>query len=309
MKAVICTKYGGPEVLQIVELPKPTITDTQVLVKVMATAVNSGDVRVRGLAMSPFLRIIMRIAIGFTKPRKPVLGVVLSGVVESVGTSVTKFKPGDEVYAMTGFKFGAYAEYAALHEDSMMTLKPNNASFAEAAAIVFGGATAVYFLGAAKIGATNNQRVLIYGATGAVGTAAVQIAKSYGAHVTAVCGEDGVALVRELGADEVIVYTKEDFTKQAIKYDIIFDAVGKTTKLQCASLLGPGGQYRTVGGLKVAKEKTEQLVFLRSLYERGRYKATIDKMYTLDEIVEAHRYVDSGRKKGNAVITVGIAVP
>lgn len=304
MKAVICTKYGGPEVLQIVELPKPVISDKQILVKIKATAVNSGDVRVRGLVVSGFMRIVMRLVLGITKPRRPVLGVVLSGVVESVGASVTTFKSGDEVFAMTGFQFGAYAEYIALNEMSVVTHKPTNASFNEAAAIIFGGTTAIYFLEKAKISAEHPQNVLIYGATGAVGSAAVQIAKFYGAHVTAVCGEGGVALVEELGANETIVYTRDDFTKSATKYDIIFDAVGKTTRKQCASLLMEGGRYHSVEGLDVASEKTAQLSFLKSLYESGQYQAVIDRVYTLDQIVEAHRYVDSGRKKGNVVISV-----
>lgn len=304
MKAVICTKYGGPEVLQLTEITKPTFSSKQVLVKVIASAVNSADVRVRGLQVSGFMRIIMRLVLGIKKPRNPVLGVVLSGVIESVGSQITKFKPGDEVFAMTGFQFGAHAEYIALGEDSMLALKPTNASFAEAAAIVFGGHTAVYFLQKAGINKKTNQQVLIYGATGAVGTAAVQIAKSYGAHVTAVCSDDGFDLVTELGADKVVVYTKEDFTSLSSKYDIIFDAVGKTTEKQCRHLLREEGVYKTVGGLEVAGENVEQLHLLSSLYEQGKYKAVIDRIYPLEEIVAAHTYVGLGKKKGNVVISV-----
>lgn len=304
MKAVICTRYGGPEVLQLVDVSKPVPTSKQVLVAVMSTAVNSGDVRVRGLQVSGILKILMRLVLGISKPRKPILGVVLSGVIESVGSEVTKFKVGDEIYAMTGFQFGGYAEYAVLRETSMIALKPKNASFNEAVAIVFGGATAVYFLEAAGITIKPKPHVLIYGATGAVGTAAVQVAKSYGAIVTAVCGQEGVELSTQLKADTVLVYTNEDFTKLSTKFDIIFDAVGKTTKAQCKHLLKDAGVYKTVGGLEVATEKVSQLHFLTSLYEQGKYKAVIDRVYPLEEMVAAHTYVDTGTKKGNVVITV-----
>lgn len=305
MKAIICTNYGGPEVLKLAEVPKPTITSKQVLVKVMSTAVNSGDIRVRGLKVAGPLRIIMRLVLGIARPRKPVLGIVLAGVIESVGREVTHFKPGEEVFAMTGFQFGTYAEYAVLPEKSMMALKPTNASFNEAAAVVFGGATAIYFLQKAGIETISKPTVLIYGATGAVGTAAIQIAKSYGANVTAVCGEGGVGLVEKLAADTVVVYTKQDFTTLLNKFDIIFDAVGKTTKKKCRHMLKKGGVYKTVGGLEMAAEKVEQLHLLKSLYEAGNYQATIDRVYPLGEMVAAHAYVDTGTKKGNVVIEVG----
>ncbi|MBY0538654.1 NAD(P)-dependent alcohol dehydrogenase [Patescibacteria group bacterium] len=305
MKAIICTNYGGPEVLKLVDVPKPTITDTQVLIKVMASAVNSGDVRTRGLVVPGFLRIVMRMVLGFRKPRQPILGVVLSGVIESVGSKVAKWKVGDEVFALTGFRFGGHAEYAVLKENSTMELKPKNASFNEAAAIVFGGATAIYFLEAAGIKSCSQPQILIYGASGAVGTAAVQIAKSHGANVTAVCGEAGVDLVTSLGADSILVYTKDDFTKLPEKFDIVFDAVGKTTKKQCKHLLKEGGVYKTVGGLETAAERVSQLQYLRELYEAGKYRPVIDRIYPLEEMVAAHTYVDSGMKKGNVVIEVG----
>ncbi len=304
MKAVICTNYGGPQVFRLADVPKPTITNKQVLVKVIATAVNSADVRVRGLQVSGFLRIVMRLVLGIRRPRKPILGVVLSGVIESVGSEVTHWKVGDEVFAMTGFGFGAYAEYKALRGDSTIALKPQNASFNEAAAIVFGGTTAIYFLEKAGIATKPQPTVLIYGATGAVGTAAIQIAKSYGAHVTAVCGAAGVDMVKRLGADAVVVYTNEDFTTLSTTFDIIFDAVGKITKSQCKQLLKKDGVYKTVGGLETAAEKAQQLDLLKSLYEAGKYQATIDKVYPLTEIVAAHEYVDTGKKQGNVVIEV-----
>lgn len=304
MKAVICTKYGSPEVLKVVELEKPVAKDKEVLVRIMATAVNSGDVRVRGLAVSGWQRVIMRLVLGFNRPRKQVLGTVLSGVVESAGSKVTKFKMGDEIYAMTGFKFGTYAEYVTLNEDSPIVLKPSNATFEEAAAIPFGGSAAMYFLNKAKIGGKGNQKVLIYGATGAVGVAAVQIAKYYGAIVTAVCGEEGEGIVKSIGADKVILYTKEDFTKNGDTYDIIFDAVGKKPKQECVGSLEKDGVYVSVAGFDIASETREQLEFLKKLFEEKKYQAVIDRTYDLDNIVEAHKYVDSGKKKGNVVVKV-----
>lgn len=304
MKAVICTKYGSPDVLKVVELSKPVAKDREVLVQIMATAVNSGDVRVRGLAVSGWQRMMIRLVIGFNKPRKQVLGTVLSGVAQSVGGKVTKFKVGDEIYAMTGFKFGTYAEYITLNENSPIALKPSNASFEEAAAIPFGGSTAIYFLNKAKIGKKANQKVLIYGATGAVGVAAVQIAKYYDTTVTAVCSEEGESVVKSIGADKIIFYKKEDFTKNGDTYDIIFDAVGKKPKQECAGSLEKDGVYVSVAGFDIASETREQLEFLKKLFEEKKYQAVIDKAFTLDELVEAHRYVDGGRKKGNVVIKV-----
>lgn len=308
MKAVVCRKYGPPEVLSLTELKKPIPKDKEVLIKIVATAVNSGDVRVRGLAVSGFQRIIIQLVLGFTKPRKQVLGTVLSGVIESVGSKVKKFAVGDEVYAMTGFKFGTYAEYIVLHENSPLFFKPTTASFEEAAAIPFGGSTALYFLEKAKIGKKENQKVLVYGATGAVGTAAVQIAKYYGATVTAVCSEAGVDIAKKIGSDNIILYTKEDFTKNGEKYDIIFDAVGKKQKQECVDSLEKNGVYVSVAGLDVAAETKDQLEFLKKIFDEKKYQAIIDKTYTLDEIVDAHHYVDSGRKKGNIVIKVSSQV-
>lgn len=304
MRAVICKKYGPPEVLKIEEVEKPRPESREVLIKVMATAVNSGDVRVRGLIVPGFLRIVMRFVLGFTGPRRSILGTVLSGTVEAVGSEVKNFKIGDEVFATTGMKMGAYAEYVALPEDSPIALKPEKASFEEAASIPFGGTAALYFLQKAGIGVSKNQKVLIYGATGAVGTAAMQIAKHYGANITAVCGEDGIELSKSLGASQVIVYTNEDFTKNGEKYDIIFDTVAKKHKKECIESLAPGGKFVTTGSLDVASERKDQLLFLRKLYDAGEYEAVIDKTYPLDDIVEAHRYVEEGTKKGNVAITV-----
>lgn len=304
MKAVICTKYGPPEVLKVELVEKPIPNDNEILVKIIASAVNSGDVRVRGLVVEGFMKIVMRFVLGFSKPRKPILGTVFSGIVEQVGKNVTNFKIADEVFGITGFKFGTYAEYIAVSGKSTVVKKPFNATFEEAAAICFGGQTAYYFLKKAKVSEKSNLKVLIYGATGSVGTAAIQIAKYYNAEVTAVCSEQGKELAKELGADKIILYTKEDYTKIPEKFDIIFDTVGKIIKKQCAHLLNDGGIFKSVEGLEVASDEIEQLTFLRELFEKGKYKATIDKTYSIDEIIAAHRYVDTGRKKGNVVLRI-----
>lgn len=304
MKAIICEKYGPPGVLKMREVNKPSPKSDEVLIKIMATAVNSGDVRVRGLRASGVMKLVMRVVLGFSGPRKQILGGVLSGVIEAVGNKVKTFNVGDEVYAATGFRFGTYAEYMTLSENKAIVLKPNKASFEEAAVIPFGGTAALYFLHKSGIEESKGKKVLVYGASGAVGTAAVQIAKHYGAEVTAVCGEDGVELATSLGADHIIVYTKEDFTTSNEQYQIIFDAVGKTTKKVCARLLTPGGTFVTVGGTDAASETKAQLNLLSELFDKGEYKAVIDRTYTLEDIVEAHRYVDQGTKKGNVAIKI-----
>ena len=304
MKAIICKKYGPPEVLQIEDVPKPIPKDSEIVVKIVATTVNSGDVRVRALRVEGFMKIVMRLVLGFSKPRKPVLGTVFAGIVESAGNKVTHFKIGDRVFGATGFKFGTYAEYIAIDEKSAVVLMPHNASFDEAAAIVFGGQTAVYFLKKAGINKRVGLKILIVGGTGAVGSAAIQIAKYHGAEITTVCSSDGIELVRTLGATHAILYDKEDFTKQTNTFDIIFDAVGKTSRKKCAHLLNDSGVYKTVEGFDVASDSKEQLELLKKLYEDGTYQAAIDKTFTMNEVVEAHRYVDTGRKKGNVVLQI-----
>lgn len=304
MKAAICTQYGPPEVLEIRDIEKPTPKDKEILVKVMASAVNSADVRIRGLVVEGFMKMIMRLVLGFKGPRKKVLGTVFSGVVEKIGKEVASFKVGDEVFGSTGFQLNAHAEYLTIAESGPVSLKPANASFEEAAAIAFGGQTAIYFLHKAKIRKQNNTKILIYGATGSVGTAAVQIAQSYQADITAVCSSSGESLVHRLGVKKIIKYDQEDFTKHPEKFDIIFDAVGKTSKKQCKQLLNSGGQFFTVGGMDVADEQKAYLDILRKLFEEGHYQATIDRVFRLDEVVEAHRYVDTGRKKGNVVLQI-----
>ena len=304
MKAVICTKYGSPEVLQIQEVEKPIPKNNQILIKIVATAVNSGDVRVRSLDVNGFLKVIMRLVLGISKPRKPILGTVFSGVVETVGDIVSKFKVGDKVFGMTGFNFGTYAEYIAINQDSNVLEMPHNATFDDAVSLIFGGQTAIYFLEKAKIVEMSNPKILIIGATGSVGTGAIQIARHHNADITVVCSSEGFELVKSLGVYNVILYDKVDFTKQTNKFDIIFDAVGKTNKQECKHLLSEKGEYKSVNGSGYASETLQQLQLLKKLFEKGKFKAVIDKVFPMDKIVEAHRYVDTGRKKGNVVLRI-----
>ncbi|MFN0202134.1 MAG: zinc-binding dehydrogenase [Bacteroidia bacterium] len=302
MKAVICAKYGAPEVLQIQEVVKPIAKDNEILVKIKATAVNSGDARVRGLAVEGIMKFIMRLVMGFSGPRKQILGTVYAGIVESVGKNVSNFKAGDKVFGMTGFDFGTYAEYIVLKESGNIAIMPQNASFEEAVSLIFGGQTVLYFFDKIKLAEMKKPKMLIIGATGSVGTAALQIAKAYQAEVTAVCSSKGRSLVESLGVSNIVCYDTTDFTQMSEKFDVIFDAVGKTTQKQCQTLLAKGGIYKTVGGMEYASESQQQLETLKTLFEQGKYRAVIDRIYPFEQIVEAHRYVDTGRKKGNVVL-------
>lgn len=303
MKVVICTKYGGPEVLRIQEVSKPIPKDSQILIKIVATAVNSGDVRVRSLDVKGFMKLIMRLVLGISKPRKPILGTVFSGIAESKGSKVSKFKVGDKVFGMTGFKFGTYAEYIAVNQNSNVIEMPKNATYEEAVAIIFGGHTAIHFLGKAQITEKSTPKILIIGATGSVGTAAIQVAKHHNANIIAVCSSKGHKLVAELGVNNIVHYDKEDFTRRSEKFDIIFDAVGKYSKNQCKNLLNKNGIYKSVSS-GYASETIKQLKLLKKLFENGEFNASIDRTFPMDKIVEAHRYVDTGRKKGNVVLKI-----
>lgn len=300
MRAIICTKYGGPDVVELRQIAKPVPKDHELLVQVRATTVTTGDCRVRGFQSPWTLWIPMRLVLGIRRPRNPILGVELAGIVESVGRSVTKFKPGDAIFAMLGMKMGAHAEYVTLREDGAIAAMPTQASFEDGAALAFGGTTALHFLRKAQIG--SGSRVMIYGASGAVGTSAVQVAKIRGAKVTAVCSGANRQLALALGADDVIDYTVEDFTRTSERYDIVFDAVGKTNRTACRGLLAEGGRFVSVEGQGIAKERAEDLDLLREWYEAGKLRAVIDRTYQLEQMVEAYRYVETGRKKGNVVV-------
>jgi NADPH:quinone reductase-like Zn-dependent oxidoreductase len=305
MKAVICTGYGPPEVLKIQEVETPVPKNDEVLIRVMATTVHIGDTRIR--RADPFF---VRLIFGFLRPKKiPILGMELAGIVESVGSDVKGFSNGDEVFAFAGFGFGAYAEYICLSEREkpgriekygVVARKPVNLGFEEAAAVPAGMLTVLKVFEKSLV--TSGMKVLIYGASGSLGTYAVQYAKYQGAEVTGVCSTRNIELVRSLGANQVIDYTKEDFTNFDDRFDVIFDAVGKTSRSHCKHLLKEDGRFLTTSGLE--KIKPGDLDVLRDLIEKEKIRPIIDRAYTLDEIVEAHRYVDQGHKKGNVVITI-----
>jgi NADPH:quinone reductase-like Zn-dependent oxidoreductase len=302
MRAVVCTRYGPPEVLQLKDVPKPMPRSGDVCIKIFATAVTASDCIVRAFNVPLRLKLPMGAALGFTKPRNPILGLVLAGEVESAGHDVTQFKPGSQVYGFTAFRFGAYAEYECLPAKAVLALKPSNVTYEEAAAVPYGGLLALYFLKKANI--QSRHRVLVYGASGAIGTSAVQLAKYFGAEVTGVCSTANLNLVKSLGADAVIDYTKEDFTQNAARYDLIFNAVGKRkARLQAEGSLTPDGRHITVDD-STPRLRTEDLLFLTELVEAGTLRPVIDRRYPLEQIVDAHRYVDKGHKKGNVVISV-----
>lgn len=302
MKAIVASKFGGPEVLHLREVEKPMPKDKEILVKVHATTVSAGDIRMRTLNVPLLFWLPARLTLGFTKPKHPIYGMELAGEVEAVGKAVTRFRVGEPVFASTlAENFGGYAEYKCLPETGLVLTKPHNMTYEEAAAIPIGGPTALRLLRKGNI--RSGQKVLIYGASGSVGTYAVQIAKTYGAEVTAVCSTAHVDMVKSLGADHVVDYTKEDFSASGARYDVIFDAVGKCPKSQYTKALAPNGRYVTIAKLNT-KQSLEELTSVKGLIEAGQIRAVIDRRYPLAEMVEAHRYVDKGHKTGNVVITV-----
>ena len=305
MKAVVCTRYGPPEVLRVEELATPAPRKNEVRIRILATAVTSSDCYVRGLNLGLAYRIMARLALGWNAPRQPVLGMVLSGEVDSVGPDAKSFEVGERVFGLNRHRFGTYAQYVCWPEDGLLAPRPTNLTDEEAAAIPYGGLLALHFL--RKAGVRAGQRVLIYGASGAVGTSAVQLARHLGAQVTGVCSSANLDLVASLGATTVIDYTSEDFTDGAERYDLIFDAVGKRKSAaslrQCRQVLAPGGACVSVDN-GTPKLRREDLVLLRELATKGEIRPVIDRTYALNDIVEAHRYVDSGHKRGNVVVAV-----
>jgi NADPH:quinone reductase-like Zn-dependent oxidoreductase len=305
VRAVICTRYGPPEVLRLEELATPAPRKNEVRIRILATAVTSSDCYVRGLNLSPAYRIMARLALGWNAPRQPVLGMVLSGEVGSVGSDVKSFEVGERVFGFNRHLFGTYAQYVCWPEDGLLATRPASLTDEEAAAIPYGGLLALHFL--RKAGVRAGQRVLVYGASGAVGTSAVQLARHFGAQVTGVCSTANVDLVASLGATTVIDYTSENLMDKAARYDLIFDAVGKrksaTALRRCRQVLAPGGARVSVDD-GTPNLRREDLVLLGELATKGEIRPVIDRAYALDDIVVAHRYVDKGHKRGNVVITV-----
>jgi len=322
MKVFSCSAYGPPDVLKLAEREKPVPEQEEILVKIHATTVTIADCRVRGFSVPPSFWLPARLTLGLKKPRKDILGGELAGVVEETGNSVTNFEPGERVFAFTSHNFGAYAEYICLHKDSCIAAVPENLDFEEAAALSFGGITALHFLQKGELRA--GEEILIYGASGSVGSYAVQLAKYLGAKVTAVCSTGNIAMVQELGAGQVIDYTTTDFTRLDKDYDVIFDTVGKTNIRETVKKIRTGGRYihavtspvtniklkralrnsgkKLVGG--TFKASPEQIRSIAGLAESGVIKPFIDRSFVFENLPDAHRYVDPGHKRGNVTIKV-----
>jgi NADPH:quinone reductase-like Zn-dependent oxidoreductase len=324
MKAIVYERYGPPSVVHLADVPKPSPKANEVLIRIHATTVTTGDWRARSLEMPAGFGLIGRLVLGLLRPRKPILGTELAGVIEAVGKDVTRFKVGDPVFAFPGASYGSHAEYRTMAADGLVARKPSNLSFEQAAALSFGGTTALYFL-KTKGDIKRGEKVLVVGASGCVGTAAVQIAKHFGAEVTGVCSTANVDLVRSIGADRVIDYTKEDFTKNGETYDIIVDTTGTAPLDRAEGSLKPGGRLAIVLGTlatalsmkrpakgsgkkviaSVVVVKPEDMLVLAKLASDGEFTPVIDRTFPLERAAEAHALVDSGRKRGNVVLTVG----
>ena len=307
MKAIVCTRYGPPEVLRLVDVDRPHPERNEVCIRIVATSVTASDCIVRAMVLTSPLRVVARLVLGLTAPRRPILGLVLAGDVESVGPDVRSFQEGDQVFGFNGRVFGTYAEMVCWPEDGILARKPANLTYAEAVALPYGGLLALHSFRKANL--SRGQRILIYGASGAIGTSAVQLARRLGAEVTGVCSGANVELVRSLGANAVIDYTKEDFTKRGELYDVIFDAVGRRKSARALvdgrEALRPNGVVVSVDD-GLAKPLESDLILLQQLAESGAIKPVIDRTYALEQMVEAHRYVDQGHKRGNVIVMVGL---
>ncbi len=322
MKAILWTKYGAPDLLKLGDVEKPTLKDDEVLIRTYAATVTPGDCEMRRFKMHVLFWLPLRIYMGISKPKRPILGMELAGEIENVGKDVKLFQKGDQVFAGTGLSFGAYAEYKCYRATSQMAIKPANMTFEEAATVPTAGINALHYLRKGNI--EPGQKVLINGAAGCFGTYGVQIAKIFGAEVTGVDSTRKLDALRSLGADHVIDYTQEDYTKNGETYDVIFDVVGKGSVSRAMKSLKPNGRYilatswviQVLQGLwssmtsskkfifELARDRTEDLVYLKELIEAGKLKAVIDRSYPLEQMSEAHRYVEGGEKVGNVVITI-----
>ncbi len=301
MKAALATRYGGPEVIKIREVPLPELMPNMVMVRVEAGAVNSADVRTRGLQADEPMKILMRLVLGFSKPRRPILGTVFAGTVVAVGDDVTACKINDKIFGATpGMGFGCHAQYVAISQDSAFALMPEGADPGDIVSLVFGGATALYFL--EKAGASSGKNALIYGASGAVGSMAVQVARNLGMRVTGVAGGKNEDLVLSLGAEKFLDYTQPDFRLPLSSYDLVFDAVGKLPKKVAKQSLRLGGVYATVGGISVSKETKEHMKRLADWYVSGSLRPVIQERFAFENIRDAHRVVDTGHKRGSVVL-------
>ena len=322
MKAIVCTKWGSPDFLELREVAKPLPKDREVLIKIFATTANAADTRMRSAKFPLLFKLPMKLMLGFKKP-KSILGLELAGEIESTGKDVKLFKKGDPVFGSSGMRMGGYAEYQCLPEKGVLAIKPANISYEEAAGVPHCALTAMHYLKKANI--QSGKKVLIFGASGGIGTFAVQLAKTFGAEVTGVCSTKKMEMVKSLGADKVIDYTQEDFTKSGETYDVIFDTIGKSSMSGCKRSLNKKGIYllavnlqvpRILGALwiritsskkvkgGVAGFTTDNLNFLKELLEAGKIKSVIDRTYPLAQMAEAHRYVDNGYKSGNVAIAV-----